>query len=771
MPPPQQTATSKLVKLYELDENQNWIDLCIGHCYYTDSTDDDNNNSDQIRIVSDKDDNDELYCFDVEPSKMYQRQQDKLILFTEDAKDLAISFQDPAKCQEVWDKLIKKGIVFDRPVVLSQHATGSDNTSDDEEYDHDVEFSHNDSPLVDMASYCKLPNLTIQHIADITDILQVANPMEKEFYAKWILQSNYFQQITETFNNLEDLEAHSDLHQLYYLMLEILFLDEDTLLEHIIQEFTFPSLLGILEYYPKNPNCRYTHRETVQNAGSAQSRLQELSTNSQLTKEINDVFRLRYLITVLSNQESGPDVEQFITSVTELIKRKNKRILLLVQHDEPLVNDVVRAITDGDLARKKESFGFIYGLFDMGKTLDITDRQEFYKAFAHNGLIDIFRSIFATEAEDMKRKSLIMLDTLVQIDPATVRTQIVEQFHQENGKTFMDFLIEGANSDFELRDSIFNSIRLLTEVNMNSSDQEEFLTMMYGDYMKQLYKFMVTMKSDDFKVNDIGCFVFSRDQADLTIKLMDLLIILLKIHGFRLKYFLLTNDLFPKIMLLCRANHLSLQLCPVRFLRICFDLRDEFFYTHFLKNEVFEPIVGIAAQNSAKDNLVSSACLAMFESIRKANNKQILQHLLANFRPSLESFRIEQTTVGDKLVQQLSTLTADAPKEEEKAAAGPVSDTVESPAPATAWSSMDQVEEDYFNTSDEDEEEEQRQEASDKGDEELVLPRKRKQDDEDEDEDDAFARSAMRRKIENMKRKFEGQQQPESNKKLKSNNL
>lgn len=35
MPPPQQTATSKLVKLYELDENQNWIDLCIGHCYYT----------------------------------------------------------------------------------------------------------------------------------------------------------------------------------------------------------------------------------------------------------------------------------------------------------------------------------------------------------------------------------------------------------------------------------------------------------------------------------------------------------------------------------------------------------------------------------------------------------------------------------------------------------------------------------------------------------------------------------------------------------------
>ncbi|CEG80890.1 hypothetical protein RMATCC62417_15156 [Rhizopus microsporus] len=85
---------------------------------------------------------------------------------------------------------------------------------------------------------------------------------------------------------------------------------------------------------------------------------------------------------------------------------------------------------------------------------------------------------------------------------------------------------------------------------------------------------------------------------------------------------------------------------------------------------------------------------------------------------------------------------------------------------------MDQVEEDYFNTSDEDEEEEeQRQETSNKEEEELVLPRKRKQDDEDEDEDDAFARSAMRRKIENMKRKFEGQQQPESNKKLKSNNL
>lgn len=110
------TDTRRRVKLYALNADRQWDDRGTGHvssCYV-----------DRLKgtslLVRAESDGSLLLESKIQPDTAYQKQQDTLIVWSEgDNFDLALSFQEKAGCDEIWEKICQVCIYFDIQVLLS----------------------------------------------------------------------------------------------------------------------------------------------------------------------------------------------------------------------------------------------------------------------------------------------------------------------------------------------------------------------------------------------------------------------------------------------------------------------------------------------------------------------------------------------------------------------------------------------------------------------------------------------------------------------------
>lgn len=59
----------------------------------------------------------------------------------------------------------------------------------------------------------------------------------------------------------------------------------------------------------------------------------------------------------------------------------------------------------------------------------------------------------------------------------------------------------------------------------------------------------------------------------------------------------------------------------IRFVRACVALKDDFYYRHFTRFNLFAPLVDVFLANGDRYNLLNSAVLELMEYIRKENIK------------------------------------------------------------------------------------------------------------------------------------------------------
>ena len=106
-------------------------------------------------------------------------------------------------------------------------------------------------------------------------------------------------------------------------------------------------------------------------------------------------------------------------------------------------------------------------------------------------------------------------------------------------------------------------------------------------------------------------------------------------HSYRIKYFILRNNILHKVLKLAAQRDKCLVLAAVRFFRQCIGLKDEFYNRYIIKNKCFEPVVVQLLKNRTRDNLLHSAILELFEFIRKENVKSLVAHLAETYKAML----------------------------------------------------------------------------------------------------------------------------------------
>ena len=147
----------------------------------------------------------------------------------------------------------------------------------------------------------------------------------------------------------------------------------------------------------------------------------------------------------------------------------------------------------------------------------------------------------------------------------------------------------------------------------------------------------------------------------------------------------------------------------LKFFRTSIGLQDPFFNDQVTTNKLFEPILNIVYETMPRDNLLNSACLELFEFIKRENIKPMIAHIVENYRQKLED--ITYVSVFEELIlryDQMQGYNADmegtmfTQEEDNNSQARPRLNGA-----SQRWQGvreMDAAEEEYFNTSDDEDE-------------------------------------------------------------------
>ena len=117
-------------------------------------------------------------------------------------------------------------------------------------------------------------------------------------------------------------------------------------------------------------------------------------------------------------------------------------------------------------------------------------------------------------------------------------------------------------------------------------------------------------------------------------------------HTYRMKFFVLRNNVIGRVLGLLRQSDKFLQLCALRFIRACVGVKDQFLNGHLTKKGHLAPVFALFKANGARDNLISSAVIDLVEFVRTENVKSLVEHMMS-FRPSFEG--IDYVTTFEQL--------------------------------------------------------------------------------------------------------------------------
>lgn len=144
----------------------------------------------------------------------------------------------------------------------------------------------------------------------------------------------------------------------------------------------------------------------------------------------------------------------------------------------------------------------------------------------------------------------------------------------------------------------------------------------------------------------------------------------------------------------------------MKFFRGLIGLHDTFYQAILTRHNTFGLILDIVRETMPRDNLLNSACLELFECIRRENIKTLIVHVVEKYREKLLSIVYVDTFINlVNRYEQMQGYGADA--EFTLSARGEEAQAPRTQPTGQRWSGvgeMDAAEEAYFNTSDDEEE-------------------------------------------------------------------
>lgn len=631
------TDTRRRVKLYALNADRQWDDRGTGHVS--------SSYVDRLKgislLVRAESDGSVLLESRIQPDTAYQKQQDTLIVWSEgDNFDLALSFQEKAGCDEIWEKICQvQG--KDPSVEITQDIVEE---SEDERFDD----------MSDAAPPIELPPCELSRLEDINELIgnYLSSPMRKDKLALALESEGYIKKLLNLFHTCEDLENIEGLHHLYDIFKNIFLLNKNTLLEVMFSDDTIFDVVGCLEYEPTLPQPK-RHREYLRQLARFKQAIP--ITNAELLAKIHQTYRVQYIQDVVLPTPSVFE-DNTLNTLSSFIFFNKVEIVTLIQDDEKFLTELFRQLTDEATSdsKRRDLVLFLKEFCNFSQNLQPQGKEAFYKTLTALGILPALEITLAMNDAQTKTASIDILTYIVEYSPSVVRDYTLQQINNtEQDQMLINVIVAQlvGDSDPELGGAVqlAGVLRLLLDPenmlasSVNKSEKADFLNYFYKNSIGTLIAPLLA--------NTIGERPAREDYR--TVQLLGLILELLSFcvehHTYHIKNCILNKDLLKRILVLMKSTHTFLVLCALRFMRKIVALKDEFYNRYIIKGNLFAPVFDAFVRNNGRYNLLDSAILEMFEFIKLEDIKSLCSHVVENFSKELEAIDYVQTFKALKL--------------------------------------------------------------------------------------------------------------------------
>ncbi|KAH9519020.1 Serine/threonine-protein phosphatase 4 regulatory subunit 3A [Bulinus truncatus] len=622
--------TRRRVKLYMLNEDRQWDDRGTGHVSSA--------YVERLRgmslLVRSETDGSILLESKIQQDTAYQKQQETLIVWSEaDNYDLALSFQEKAGCDEIWEKICQvQG--KDPSVDITQDVVEE---SEDERFD--------DMP--DAAPPIELPPCETSKLEEIAELFSsvLPSPIRREKLAVAIEAESYIRKLVDLFHMCEDLENIDGLHHLYEIFKSIFLLNKNALFEIMFSEDTIFDIIGILEYDPTSPTPT-KHREYLRNTAKFKEVVP--MTNSELETKIHQTYRVQYIQDVILPTPSVFE-ENMLSSLSSFIFFNKVEIVSMIQDDVKFLTTLFAQLTgeETDDNHRRDLVLFLKEFCTFSQTLQQPNREAFYKTLSNLGILSSIEIILGLDDEKMKLAAIDIFSYIVEFSPSMVREFILhESISVDDEDLLINLVIEQMinDTDPELGGAVqlIGILRLLLDpenmlATASKTEKSEFLSFFYKHSMHVLTAPLFANTADNKPSRD------DYQSAQLLGLILELLTFCVEHHTYHIKNYIITKDVLRRVLVLLKSRHSFLVLCALRFCRKIVGLKEEFYNRYIIKENLFRPIVDAFLANGDRYNLINSAMIELFEFIKVEDIKSLSTYIVETFQKELEGIKYVKT--------------------------------------------------------------------------------------------------------------------------------
>lgn len=471
------TDTRRRVKVYTLNEDRQWDDRGTGHVSsgYVERL------KGTSLLVRAESDGSLLLESKINPNTAYQKQQDTLIVWSEaENYDLALSFQEKAGCDEIWEKICQvQG--KDPSVDITQDVVDE---SEEERFD-------------DMSSPgLELPPCELNRLEDLAELVasSLPSPLRREKLALAVENEGYIRKLLELFRVCEDLENREGLHHLYEIIKGIFLLNRTALFEVMFSDECIMDVIGCLEFDPALPQPR-RHREFL----TKTARFKEVIpiSDPELRQKIHQTYRVQYIQDMVLPTPSVFE-ENMLSTLHSFIFFNKVEIVGMLQDDEKFLTDLFAQLTDEatDDDKRHELVNFLKEFCAFSQTLQPQNRDAFFKTLSNMGILPALEVILGMDDVQVRGAATDIFSYLVEYNPSMVREFVMQESQQNDDDILLiNLIIEHmiCDTDPELGGAVqlMGLLRTLVDpenmlATANKTEKTEFLSFFYKHCMHVL---------------------------------------------------------------------------------------------------------------------------------------------------------------------------------------------------------------------------------------------------------------------------------------------
>ncbi|KAJ6107272.1 hypothetical protein N7523_008595 [Penicillium sp. IBT 18751x] len=571
-----------------------------------------------------------------------------------------------------------------------------------------------------------LPAPDLGNLPEIEQIVRAASMTQngRDALSKFLIRDDYINKLVPLVSTAEDLESLTDLHRLCNIMKSLILLNDNAIIEMVVSDHIILGVVGALEYDPEFPTHKANHRQYL----ADQSRYKEVVPikDNQIRRKIRSTWRLQYLKDVVLARILDDPTFSVLNS---LIFFNQMEIVNHIQSNAVFLRELFSVFdprnTDGK--RKDDAVQFLHQCAGIAKNLQAPSRAQLFGNFISHGLFAVIAFAVKHPNPAMRTTGIDILVALLDHDPVMMRGYMLKAVNEKKTPltdTLIDLL--HAETDLGVKNQLADAIKILLDPQIPLQDplaragpdyfkvrssnllSDAFVQQHFDESSKRLFQPLKQL-ANRASLNDL-----TFQEVTLYSHLVDILTFFVRQHLFRTRNAIHSEQLAPRVAQLLTAPQKTVKLVALKFFRTLISLQDTFYQALMTHNNTFGLILDIVLETMPRDNLLNSACLELFEFIKRENIKPFIVHVVEKYREKLE--RITYVDTFQNLILRYDQMQGYGAEAESTLFSQDESDTPQQmPLNGQRWQGvkeMDATEEEYFAGSDDEDEWQQENRAA-----------------------------------------------------------